>query len=97
MVSNSSRQALRYADTALRDREELLSATMAVETTAEIKQLSLEFQAMGVQFPQPLKQQPCGARNFIVKDPDGLCFYSPDRWIESNEFTFSIERITAKP
>ena len=66
-------------DTALRDREELLSATMTVETTAEIKQLFLEFQAMGVQFHQTLKQQPRGARNFSVKDPDGnlLLFAGP--------------------
>ena len=66
-------------DTALRDREELLSATMTVETTAEIKQLFLEFQAMGVQFHQTLKQQPWGARNFVVKDPDGnlLLFAGP--------------------
>ena len=38
-----------------RDREELLSATMTVETTGEIKQLFLEFQSMGVQFYQALK------------------------------------------
>jgi uncharacterized glyoxalase superfamily protein PhnB len=64
-------------DTDLRDRE--LSATMTVETTAEIKQLFLEFQAMGVQFHQTLKRQPWGARNFIVKDPDGnlLLFAGP--------------------
>ena len=37
-----------------RDREELLSATMTVETTGEIKQLFLEFQSMGVQFCQAL-------------------------------------------
>jgi uncharacterized glyoxalase superfamily protein PhnB len=63
----------------LRDREELLSATMTVETTAEIKQLFLEFQAMGVQFHQSLKLQPWGARNFIVKDLDGnlLLFAGP--------------------
>jgi hypothetical protein len=47
-------------DVALRDREELLAATMTVETAAEIKQLFLEFQAMGVQFHQTLKQQPWG-------------------------------------
>jgi uncharacterized glyoxalase superfamily protein PhnB len=66
-------------DTALRDREELLSATMTVETTAEIKQLFLEFQTIGVRFHQTLKQQPWGPRNFIVKDPDGnlLLFAGP--------------------
>ena len=66
-------------DTVLNDREELLSATLTVETTGEIKQLFLEFQAMGVQFHQALKKQPWGARNFIVKDPDGnlLLFAGP--------------------
>ena len=66
-------------DTALRDREDLLSATMTVETAIEIKQLFLEFQAIGVQFDQTLKQQPWGAMNFIVKDPDGnlLLFAGP--------------------
>jgi uncharacterized glyoxalase superfamily protein PhnB len=62
---------------ALKDRVELLSASMTVETTGEIKQLFLEFQSKGVQFYQ--KKQPWGARNFIVKDPDGnlLLFAGP--------------------
>ena len=66
-------------DTALKDREGLLSATMTVESVGEIKQLFLEFQAMGVQFYQALKKQPWGARNFIVRDPDGnlLLFAGP--------------------
>ena len=66
-------------DTALKDREELLSATMTVETTGEIEQLFLEFQSMGVQFYQALKKQPWGTRTFIVKDPDGnlLLFAGP--------------------
>ncbi len=33
--------------------------------------LFLEFQAAGVTFFQTLKLMPWGARNFIVKDPDG--------------------------
>jgi uncharacterized glyoxalase superfamily protein PhnB len=66
-------------DPALRDREELLSAALTVATAAEIKQLFLEFQAAGVTFFQALKRQPWGARNFIVKDPDGnlLLFAGP--------------------
>ena len=66
-------------DRAVRDREELLSATMTVETTGEIEQLFSEFQSTGVQFYQPLKTQPWGAKNFIVKDPDGnlLLFAGP--------------------
>src|SRR5579863_5763042 len=60
----------------IRDREELLSASllsvsMTVATAEEIKLLFLEFQAAGVAFHQKLKKQPWGAKNFIVKDPDG--------------------------
>jgi len=63
----------------LRDREELLSAAMTVATSVEIKQLFLEFQSASVTFFQTLKKQPWGARNFIIKDPDGnlLLFAGP--------------------
>ena len=58
-------------DSMIRDREELLSASMTVATAEEIKLLFLEFQSAGVTFHQTLKRQPWGARNFLVKDPDG--------------------------
>ncbi|MGA9528822.1 MAG: VOC family protein [Terriglobales bacterium] len=63
----------------VRDREQLLSASMTVTSTDEIKLLFLEFQSAGVAFHQTLKKQPWGARNFIVKDPDGnlLLFAGP--------------------
>jgi catechol 2,3-dioxygenase-like lactoylglutathione lyase family enzyme len=63
----------------LRDKEELLSAAMTVATANEIKQLFLEFQSANIPFFQTLKKQPWGARNFIVKDPDGnlLLFAGP--------------------
>src|SRR5579864_2785839 len=63
----------------VRDREELLSVSMAVATADEIKLLLLEFQSAGVVFHQTLKKQPWGAKNFIVKDPDGnlLLFAGP--------------------
>jgi catechol 2,3-dioxygenase-like lactoylglutathione lyase family enzyme len=66
-------------DPALRDREEWLSAALTVATSAEIKALFLEFQAAGVAFFQTLKREPWGARNFIVRDPDGnlLLFAGP--------------------
>lgn len=62
-----------------RDREELLSASMTVATVEEIKLLFLEFQSAGVPFHQTLKKQPWGARNFVIKDPDGnlLLFAGP--------------------
>jgi uncharacterized glyoxalase superfamily protein PhnB len=66
-------------DAELRNREELLSASLTVATAEEIKALFLEFQASGATFFQALKRQPWGARDFIVNDPDGnlLLFAGP--------------------
>lgn len=55
----------------IREREQLLSATLTVATTDEIKQLFLSYQAAGVYFSQKLKKEPWGARTFAVADPDG--------------------------
>jgi len=66
-------------ESTLRDREELLSATMTIATADEIMLLFLEFQSAGVSFHLKLKKQPWGAKNFVVKDPDGnlLLFAAP--------------------
>ena len=66
-------------ESTVRDRQELLSVSMTVATADEIKLLFLEFQSAGVAFHQTLKKQPWGARNFVVKDPDGnlLLFAGP--------------------
>ena len=66
-------------DDALRDREQLLSASLTVATAEEIGALFLEFQNAGVMFFQPLKSEPWGARDFIVRDFDGnlLLFAGP--------------------
>ena len=63
----------------IRERENLLSASMTVESAAEIKQLFRQYQAAGVDFNQTLKKEPWGARTFIVRDPDGnlLLFAGP--------------------
>ena len=58
-------------ESTVRDREDLLSASMTVATADEIKLLFLEFKSAGVVFHQTLKKQPWGAKNFVVKDPDG--------------------------
>jgi uncharacterized glyoxalase superfamily protein PhnB len=55
----------------VREREHLLSATLTVATTDEIKRLFLSYQAAGVRFSQALQKKPWGARTFIVLDPDG--------------------------
>ena len=66
-------------DAGLRDREQLLSASLTVATAEEIKALFLEFQNAGVTFFQSLKREAWGARDFIVKDLDGnlLLFAGP--------------------
>ena len=63
----------------IREREELLAASMTVGSAAEIRQLFVQYQSAGVDFFQTLKQEPWGARTFIVRDPDGnlLLFAGP--------------------
>jgi uncharacterized glyoxalase superfamily protein PhnB len=63
----------------LREREDLLSATLTVNSADEIKQIYLEFQAAGVVFHRTIMREPWGARTFIVEDPDGnlLLFAGP--------------------
>ena len=55
----------------IREREHLLSATITVATASEIEELFLSYQAAGVHFHQPRKQEPWGARTLVVSDPDG--------------------------
>ena len=66
-------------DAELRDREELLAASLTVASAEEIKNLFLAFQSAGVTFFQSLRREPWGARDFIVQDPDGnlLLFAGP--------------------
>ena len=66
-------------DAGLRDREQLLSASLTVATAEMIEKLFVEFESAGVTFFQSLKRQPWGARDFIVRDPDGnlLLFAGP--------------------
>jgi catechol 2,3-dioxygenase-like lactoylglutathione lyase family enzyme len=63
----------------IREREQLLAASMTVGSAAEIRQLFLQYQSAGVDFQQTLKQEPWGARTFIVRDPDSnlLLFAGP--------------------
>lgn len=51
-----------------RDADQLLSASITLE---DAKPLYLEYQESGVEFAQPLRSEPWGARTFIVRDPDG--------------------------
>jgi catechol 2,3-dioxygenase-like lactoylglutathione lyase family enzyme len=55
-------------DPALREREGLLSASIALD---DAKPLFLEYQAAGVDIVQTLRTEPWGARTFVIRDPDG--------------------------
>ena len=76
--------ALRHMDEAVfkpdvREREELLSASITLATTEGIQQLFLTYQAAGVPMHQSLRIEPWQAKTFVVKDPDGnlLLFAGP--------------------
>ena len=55
----------------IRERENLLSASITVDSAAEIYRLFDQYRSAGVDFNQTLKKEPWGARTFIVRDPDG--------------------------
>ena len=55
-------------DDALRKEETLLAAEMSVD---DVKALYQEYQSNGVPMVRGLKKEPWGAKNFIIKDPDG--------------------------
>lgn len=55
----------------IREREQLLCASITVDSADAIKRIFLTFQAAGVDFHQTLRKEPWGARAFIVTDPDG--------------------------
>jgi catechol 2,3-dioxygenase-like lactoylglutathione lyase family enzyme len=70
---DGARLNLRQVDTpvmdpARRDAEQLLTASVTLD---DAKPLFLEYQSAGVEFVQPLRAEPWGARTFIVRDPDG--------------------------
>ena len=55
----------------IREREQLLSATLTVAHKGETESLFLSYQAAGVHFLQSMQSEPWGATTFIVRDPDG--------------------------
>jgi len=72
---DNARLALRHLDEPffaadIRQREDLLSASITLASADEINQLFLAYQAADVPFHQALRKEPWGAETFIVKDPD---------------------------
>jgi catechol 2,3-dioxygenase-like lactoylglutathione lyase family enzyme len=81
---DNARLALRSMDEpvfvdGIREREQLLSASITLATAVEIQQLFVAFQAAEVPFAQALRIEPWDAKTFIVRDPDGnlILFASP--------------------
>ena len=81
---DNARLALRHIDEPvfagdIREREDLLSASITLDSAAKIEQLFLAYQAADVPFHQLLRKEPWGAKTFIVKDPDGnlILFAAP--------------------
>src|SRR5215212_2154501 len=73
VVRDGARLNLRHVDAPVvdpvrRDAEQLLATSITLE---DAKPLFVEYQQAGVEFFQPLRTEPWGARTFIVRDPDG--------------------------
>ena len=80
VVRGQARLNLRHVDQPvidqpLREADQLLSANIPVDG---VKALFLEFKERGVELFQSLREQPWGATDFVVRDPDGnlICFSS---------------------
>jgi len=80
VVRGQARLNLRHVDQPAidpqqREADQLLSANIPVDG---VKDLFLEFKERGVDVFQSLRDQPWGATDFIVRDPDGnlICFAS---------------------
>lgn len=73
---DNARLALRSMDepvfaAGVREREDILSASITLGSADEISQLFLGYQAAAVPMHQPLRDEPWQAKTFIVRDPDG--------------------------
>lgn len=73
---DNARIALRQMDEPvfagdIREREDLVLASITVASGEEIQHLFLSYVAAGVHFHQALKEEAWGAKTFIVRDPDG--------------------------
>lgn len=83
---DNARLALRSMDEPvfaadIREREDLLSASITLAGADEIKQLFLAYKDAGVPIYQALRNEPWHAKTFVVKDPDGnlILFAGPAR------------------
>jgi catechol 2,3-dioxygenase-like lactoylglutathione lyase family enzyme len=73
---DNARLSLRHMDEPVfagdvREREDLLSATITLDSATGIRELFGAYQAAGVAFHQALRTEPWGAITFVARDPDG--------------------------
>jgi catechol 2,3-dioxygenase-like lactoylglutathione lyase family enzyme len=83
---DNARLALRSMDESffaqdIREREELLAASITLASAEEIKQLFVSYQAADVPLAQSLRNEQWQAKTFVVKDPDGnlILFAGPSQ------------------
>ena len=55
----------------IREREQLLSASITLTSAAALRELFVDYRDLGVDLYRTLTTEPWGARTFIVRDPDG--------------------------
>ena len=84
VVRDQARLNLRHVDqplfdNRLREREDLLSATITLDSADGIQALFRKIKEAGAPLHQELRRETWGAQTFIVKDPDGnlLLFAGP--------------------
>lgn len=84
VARDGARLNLRQVDVPVLDgarcaREDLLAATVTLDSAAGLKALFAAYRSAGVAFHQPLRLEPWGARTFILRDRDGnlLLFAGP--------------------
>jgi uncharacterized glyoxalase superfamily protein PhnB len=76
VARGAARLALRHVDEpvfrdGVRERDQLLSASLTLASSADIDALHAAWAAAGVEIIKPLGDEPWGARTFIIRDPDG--------------------------
>jgi catechol 2,3-dioxygenase-like lactoylglutathione lyase family enzyme len=54
----------------IREREQLLSASIGLYDSKDLELLYSQYRTNGVEFQQPLQRQPWGRWTFVVRDPD---------------------------
>jgi uncharacterized glyoxalase superfamily protein PhnB len=81
IVRDAARINLRHVDelpidAGLRDREQLLAATIVAR---DAKALFVSFKEAGIPFHQKYREQSWGAHDFIITDPDGNLIHFASR------------------